>query len=190
MAQKISTSEPSQGPRPCARCDQIGGCVSPRPRTNFGDRPKGWQRLAFDLPAQLAKEVAEARDALPGASSKLVGTAALALFVGLPAEAREALYRWVHSHELDPEGLDTTESLARLVPLLMTLGQLVPPAGPGGGAAKGAPAGRSSLRPGEFEVRYPAQVRDGYTEERIVTYRVKDSIEKTEPDKLKTAAGA
>lgn len=158
--------------------------MSPRPRMNFGDRPPGWHRMAFDVPVKLAKEVAEARDGLPGASSKLVGTAAMALFVGLPPEAREALYRWVHSHELDPDRLDTSEAVSRLVPLLLTLGTLSPPTGPSGGKVS------KPLEPGEFEVRYPARQRDGYVEQQVVTYRAQQlGTKTTEQGSGKRAAG-
>ncbi|GIK18648.1 MAG: hypothetical protein BroJett004_08120 [Planctomycetota bacterium] len=57
--------------------------------------PRGWTRQQMTLPTALATEFRGASEAAGYGAGKLLGTAAVAVFLGLPDHARIALVDWV-----------------------------------------------------------------------------------------------
>lgn len=154
--------------------------MPPRARTNFGERPKGWQRISYDVPKALARRLVEIREELPDKSSKLLAASAFAVYASLPRQARDDLYRWAHTKELEPENLDWNEALGVVLPILIAMGVVPPSGGPGDG--------QPALEAGEFSVTFPAVQRDGYTEQVVKNY-VRAEPAPAKPAKPAKAAG-
>ena len=88
----------------------------PRPAEGPAEtrRPEGqWDRLALQVPASLAerfRELAHSEEHQRGV--KLAGTAAAALWVGLPARVRQPLLDWAAQVERNPDLAESPEAAA------------------------------------------------------------------------------
>lgn len=96
-----------------------------------GTPPKGWKKTQFYVPEAMLSDLDAARRSLPSGSMKLIGTAAVGLFVGLPPEVRAAAYEWAHRNELRPERADPRELIGLVLLSIKSLmdaqrGDIVP----------------------------------------------------------------
>lgn len=72
-----------------------------------------WDRLALQVPASLAKQFRDlAHSDENQRGVKLAGTAATALWIGLPSNVREPLLDWAARVERDPKLADSPEAAA------------------------------------------------------------------------------
>lgn len=120
-------------------------------------RPDGWTRIAVDVPIPLAAPLSATIDEIPGRDTKLVMTAALALFASLPPEVREQLCEWAHGQIFKPNEFSHVEGSSVLLQALFRHGT---PQGNGNGEA-----------PRLVRVAHaPVQHQNGTVEERFSTY--------------------
>lgn len=76
-------------------------------------REDDWDRLALQVPAALVKQFRElARTEERQRGVKLAGTAAVALWVGLPGTVRASLLDWASRVERDPKLAESPEAAA------------------------------------------------------------------------------
>lgn len=163
----------------------------PRPRINLGERPTGWTRASFDLPKGLLHHIHEAREALPSANMKLLATAAFGLFLGLSPEVREAIYRWAHSHELEPDKMNPAEAGMLLTAMIGTLLRDAPPT-EGPGSEKAGPRSgvvKKETGPRTFELHYPPVQRGGMVEKIVKTFEVVEPTEAADTHRRKAEGG-
>lgn len=182
------------------RCSTLVGAkgyeVARRPRTNFGQRPLGWEKIGFDVPEALADEIHRVRGTMPIPSNKIMGTAAMALFVALPKQVQEALFGWAHGYEIRPDKIDASEAVRILLPLLIMLGKVLPPTeNPPDGEPAGGPK-RPPRRtvpvpdnPNVLRTIYPATMRNGYSEQMIVDYEMNTDDKGDEITRKKAEGG-
>lgn len=92
--------------------------------TQYAGVPDGWTRLFLQVPIGIAKTLqTAARREGPG-GMKLLGTTAVATFLGLPEPIRAQLIDYVaHATRRDPAGADPAEAMRILLDGLAELQQ-------------------------------------------------------------------
>lgn len=121
----------------------------------------GWTRLHLQVPDAMFEAFNDARRELPGQSVKLAGTAAIALWLGLPWDLRMALYEWARYNEYHPEQLRPAEASDLL------LGILSRRSDPAKGSAK------SDRKERIIDLVMPPVERSGYVEQVIRSFAVR-----------------
>lgn len=83
-------------------------------------REDDWDRLALQVPAALVKQFRElARTEERQRGVKLAGTAAVALWVGLPGTVRASLLDWASRVERDPKLAESPEAAAMVLATIL-----------------------------------------------------------------------
>lgn len=122
---------------------------------------------------------------------KLLATAAFGLFLGLPREVQESIYRWAHGHELEPEKMDPAEAGVLITAMVGALLRQAPPTEGKGSEKAGPPSGakRKDTGPRTFELHYPPTQRGGMIEKIVKTYEVAEPPKASEEPRRKAEGG-
>jgi len=136
------------------------------PKKKSGGRAPGWDRIAFDVPEGMLVPIAQALKRTATGNMKLMGTAALGLYIALPQEAQDELYRWALLRQLKPKEEPEFKEVAGVVLAIVAALQRsnLPPTESGGAASKKSGSG---LPPGVIEIAHEPEKKQGFTVQRI-----------------------